>query len=263
MKDTRSKLKLYSDAAKRLVMWNFLAKRLSLVLITEFPKSGASWFCQMMSDATGIPFPRNVAPKLQQSIMHGHHLFHPRMSKAIHIMRDGRDVMVSAYYHALFDNDKNHPSLVKRTRNLVGFTDYDNVIENMPTFIRYMFEIYPARSKRHFSWSEMINNATKYKENVCSIKYEELLTNPADCLVEALEFYNLNVPSRNELNKIVEKYSIKNRRTGGGSFVRKGISGDWKNHFNDEACAVFKEYASETLINAGYESDNTWGAHLQ
>lgn len=42
------------------------------------------------------------------------------------------------------------------------------------------------------------------------------------------------------------------------SFARKGISGDWRNHFTPEHKARFKELAGELLIDLGYEADMNW-----
>ena len=41
-------------------------------------------------------------------------------------------------------------------------------------------------------------------------------------------------------------------------FYRKGVAGDWRNHFSDEHKAVFKQLAGDTLIALGYEKDLTW-----
>ncbi|MDP6875494.1 MAG: sulfotransferase domain-containing protein [Alphaproteobacteria bacterium] len=40
--------------------------------------------------------------------------------------------------------------------------------------------------------------------------------------------------------------------------MRKGIKGDWKNHFTPRVANRFKEIAGETLIKIGYESDMNW-----
>lgn len=268
MKDTRSKFSLYSAALKRLIMWHFMSKKLGLVLITEFPKSGASWFGQMFSDASNIPFPRNVTPSFRKNIMHGHHLFNPRMNKAIHILRDGRDVMVSAYFHFLFDNSHNHSNMVKYTRGKLLFDDYNAIIENLPRFIEYMFTEYPDKNSIHFCWSEMVRNAKKYNNQICTIKYEDLLSTPDQCIENALQFYEISSPGQKRLREIVDDYSFKKmtKRSPGQenrkSFVRKGISGDWKNHFNEEACNLFKKYAGQELIEMGYEKDFNWGSQL-
>ena len=66
------------------------------------------------------------------------------------------------------------------------------------------------------------------------------------------------------LKTIVENYSFKKisqRKPGEEnkkSFLRKGIAGDWKNNFSEEACDVFKKYAGEELILMGYEKDLNW-----
>ena len=41
-------------------------------------------------------------------------------------------------------------------------------------------------------------------------------------------------------------------------FVRKGIVGDWKNHFSREAAEVFAGLAGATLVRLGYEPDEQW-----
>jgi hypothetical protein len=42
------------------------------------------------------------------------------------------------------------------------------------------------------------------------------------------------------------------------SFLRKGIEGDWKNHFSEAHKQKFKEIAGDLLIELGYERDYRW-----
>lgn len=42
------------------------------------------------------------------------------------------------------------------------------------------------------------------------------------------------------------------------SFERKGIAGDWKNHFNKESKKLFKEFSSKELIKLNYEKNDNW-----
>ena len=71
-------------------------------------------------------------------------------------------------------------------------------------------------------------------------------------------------PSIERAKFIVEDYSF--AKTSGrkpntedkSSFLRKGIAGDWKNHFTREAAEVFDRYCGDALIAAGYEPDRTW-----
>ncbi|MGB7328984.1 MAG: hypothetical protein WBD31_29155, partial [Rubripirellula sp.] len=43
-----------------------------VVLVNEFPKSGGTWFCRMLHDVTGMPFPDNKLPTHRQSIFKQH-----------------------------------------------------------------------------------------------------------------------------------------------------------------------------------------------
>lgn len=41
-------------------------------------------------------------------------------------------------------------------------------------------------------------------------------------------------------------------------FYRKGVAGDWKNHFTEEDKRAFKALAGDMLIQLGYEKDVSW-----
>ena len=41
-------------------------------------------------------------------------------------------------------------------------------------------------------------------------------------------------------------------------FDRKGVSGDWRNHFAEDDKRMFKDLAGDILIQLGYEKDNSW-----
>ena len=43
-----------------------------------------------------------------------------------------------------------------------------------------------------------------------------------------------------------------------GSFLRKGVVGDWKERFSPEARRVFDRYAGAELVLLGYEDDHAW-----
>jgi hypothetical protein len=43
-----------------------------------------------------------------------------------------------------------------------------------------------------------------------------------------------------------------------GEFERKGIAGDWRNHFDRRACELIQRYEGWTLRVLGYEPDASW-----
>jgi len=234
-------------------------KKLPLYIVTEYPKSGGSWFSQMISEYLKLPFPRNQMPKLCSSIMHGHYLYFPTLKNVFVVLRDGRDVMVSFYFHSYFKNELYNHDLVDQMRMKLPFDDYNDVEKNLPRFIEYKFtKKWPPR----FSWSQFVDNWIDREAAV--IKYEELLQDPVTNVGKAIEKVIKMKVNYSFISSIVEKYSFKNlsKRASGyenrSSFMRKGISGDWKNYFNKEACELFDYYAGAQLVKLGYEKNRSW-----
>ena len=247
----------------RLLMVTCLSKLLPLYTVTEYPKSGGTWVSQMLSDYLNIPFPRNQFPKLQSSIMHGHYLYFPTMRNVFVVLRDGRDIMISFYYYSLFNNDLLNTRLVEITKRELRFDDYDDIKNNLPEFIQYKFtrKRHPMFS-RFFTWTEFVNSWID--KDMPFIRYENLLQDPAKELGRAIYKVCKVKPDESLLRQIAEKYSFKNlsKRNPGQenkhSFLRKGIAGDWKNHFSREARQVFHKFAGRELIKLGYEVDDSW-----
>ena len=263
--DKRSSFQIRLDAIQRLAMSVALSKRLPLYLVNEYPKSGGSWVGQMLAELLGMPFPRNRRPALVPSILHCHYLQIPGLHNVVVVFRDGRDIMVSAYYHYLFPSNKNSPILVGRTRRALPFSDYDNIRENLPRFIQYMFDELPRHwSPFRFSWSQFCD--AWHDTGVVAVRYEDLLSDAAGAMGRVVSELTGEVPSPSKLIEVVDKYSFANqtkRKPGQEdktSFLRKGIAGDWKEKFSPAACEAFAERASAQLIALGYEEDDSWVA---
>lgn len=96
------------------------------------------------------------------------------------------------------------------------------------------------------------------------VKYEDLLVDSTKELQKTIEFLRLTEVSEEKLKRIVDDFSFKSqskRKPGEQnkqSFLRKGISGDWKNNFTKRAALVFHEFAGKELIKSGYEKDDSW-----
>ena len=66
------------------------------------------------------------------------------------------------------------------------------------------------------------------------------------------------------LLEITHRYSfenLSNRESGqedASSFLRKGIVGDWKEKFSQDSKELFAESPGKTLIELGYEEDDSW-----
>tara|TARA_B100000029_G_scaffold512544_1_gene609478 strand:+ start:1406 stop:2212 length:807 start_codon:yes stop_codon:yes gene_type:complete len=260
-KDLRSSFVIKIDALKRLILWHYFSKKIPLYLVNEYPKSGGSWVACMISEYLDVEFIRNRQSKFKKSLLHGHHLYSSNFNNVFYVMRDGRDIMVSMYYHCLFNNEKNSPNLVKYFRKKLDFNDYNDIVTNLPTFIDFVFSDRYKGNKR-FSWSEYVRSID-YSENNSIIFYEKLLQDPLPELSKAIINITNERIDKDKLSGIINKYSFANQKkiyTGKNdhSFLRKGVSGDWKNYFNLESCNLFNDLAGKELIFLGYEKDKSW-----
>lgn len=230
-----------------------------MYVVNEFPKSGGSWVSQMLSEALGVPFPRNRLPVFSSSILHGHMWHKWNMHNVLMVWRDGRDVLVSQYYHWLFENEIGNRSLVRQTRQDLAFDNYDDIQRNLPAFMRYVFE-----EKKHprFNWTEFVE---KWNTNdYVHLRYEDMRKAPVDELRRIVQELKGDEYDEKRAEEIVEKFSFANmsgRKIGEqkkNSFMRKGVVGDWRNHFTPEARRLFNEYAGGALISLDYEKDDNW-----
>lgn len=106
-----------------------------------------------------------------------------------------------------------------------------------------------------------LRHAEKYP--VFAIAYERLLADGAPIARELFDFLGVRHDDR-LISDILERSSFKfyaGRDRGQEDrkrFYRKGVAGDWKNHFSDEDKKVFKELAGDMLVRLGYEKDLGW-----
>jgi hypothetical protein len=248
-----------TQASIRFVMCHGLSTTMPLYIVTEYPKSGGTWVSQILAELMELPFYRNQFPEIKSQLVHCHYRYHPRLKNVFCVLRDGRDVMVSFYYHSLFLRDDwlNYHEFIDTSRAL-KISDPGNIQENLQRFIEYKFT---AKNIPRFSWSEFV--LSWLNREVPIIKYEEMLTCPEKSIKKALDHYSIEA-SIDRVRRTISKYSFKNlsgRNSGQEdkkSFLRKGISGDWKTHFSLEAKQVFNYYAGDVLVKLGYEKDNSW-----
>lgn len=261
--DNRSKICIWCDALQRFVMINTVSKCLPLYIVTEYPKSGGTWITQVLSECLDVPFPRNCRPHWETAMMHGHMKYSLTMANVVVVFRDGRDCMVSWYFHTLFQNDKNSPILVEKTRKDLGFKDVEDISDNLSKFIEYVFEKDKSSfSPYKFTWAQFVRDWVK--RSCLTIKYEDMVVDGVTEISRVLTGLGRADIPHSMIEEVIEKLSFANqteRKPGEedkGSFLRKGQPGDWRNKFNLVAAEVFDHYAGKELIQLGYEKDNSW-----
>ena len=144
-----------SESLVRYLMVHHLSEVIPLYIVNEYPKSGGTWVSQMLAKALNVPFPQNRFPSLRSSIMQGHYLNPWGMKNIVVVWRDGRDIMVSWYYHCLFKHDcGKNAALVDIVSNDLQFKEPEDISNNLPIFIEYSFT---KQKHPRFSWSDFVH----------------------------------------------------------------------------------------------------------
>lgn len=162
------------------------------------------------------------------------------------IYRDLRDVAVSYYFY------------VKQTPWHPQYHLYKNltVEDGLKFFAENLLCEY---AKWIESWTKTTENSLRL-----IIRYEDLLSNPEIELSKIAKHCALD-NSPQKIRKIVEINSFSNLSGGrnkgnesSNSFFRKGVAGDWKNHFTPNLKNIYKEKIGDFLVDFNYEKDLDW-----
>lgn len=234
--------------------------------VSEFPKSGGTWLAKMLGDYLSKPVARHYRlPVAMPAVLHNHWVSPPAGGRCVYLYRDGRDVLVSMYFY-LLQNAQDNPEFRSRLmrssyREVLGADlDRAEIRDRLPGFIRQQFRR-PYGCK--VSWSRHIDLWQDSRAPVVFVSYEDLLSDAFGQMARILEQFGQTVDAI-RLAETVERESfarVTGRSPGSEdatSFVRKGISGDWKNYFTPEASQEFQDSAGDALIRLGYESSGRW-----
>lgn len=238
------------------------------LLIIGQPKSGSTWLFNMVCEVPGylpwtpnyIKFERHdLQPQWADRVAAGYTVTktHTRPTEAnlsiikranrpyVTLLRDLRDIAVSWSFYV--GNETHHPrhDLIKPL-SLPQRLDY--FIEQMlPEFVFWSI-----------GWHDRL-----HPQLGMLVRYEQLLANPTGIMAEVLAHFGITL-QETRLNRIVAAHEFQ-RRTGrvpgqedSTQFNRKGIAGDWVNHFSEHHKEAFKRIAGPALVTLGYEQDQTW-----
>lgn len=215
-------------------------------LVNEYPKSGGTWLAQMLAAAIGVPFRRNQPIRIEPSVTHGHFLNPLGLRKTVVLWRDPRDLLVSFYYHCYFVNEHGNAPLVELMKMRSSFTDYSDVVKNLPVFIR-LLSTNPVSPR--FSWPQFADVWINHPGTI-QTSYESLRNDTADELLRVAEALTGQSIDPIRVKDVAEKFDFKrvkaqadNNRPFGTeiSFVREGALGGWKKYFNADSVAALSE----------------------
>lgn len=172
----------------------------------------------------------------------------PPCYKAFFVMRDPRDVLISWYFSSKFS----HPlmgDLGRVRRDLQRLSEQDGLlycIEHLDDF-----GLFAAQR----SWAD----AAGKDVNVLLVRYEDLIAEQSLATFEQLlRHCDIRAPGA-ELEAILRTYrfeELSGRQAGDEdrfAHYRKGVAGDWRNHFNRTIEARFEKAAGDLISLWNYE----------
>jgi hypothetical protein len=190
-----------------------------------------------------------------------HRLPKPWYRRPIVVTRDPRDMYVSTYYH--------ETQYRQRERNLVieRYFRHDPKRPLREDFAAYLEAKLGHVTHPPFMLHEFVR-AWRAEPRAIWVRYEDCLADAAGELSRVLQALGLPLDAE-RVKRAVEENSFQKatrargqeRRPGEadpGSFERKGVAGDWRNHFDRRSCEALERYEGESLRTLGYEPDAGW-----
>lgn len=233
-----------------------------IFLVNEYPKCGGTWLKHMLAEALGHPVWTKGRPVWAPCVMQAHWLSRRGNCRTLVLFRDGRDVMVSYYYHSLFKNDLQNGPLVELMNEYLPMTDREDIRANLLSFIKITLgdPVTPA-----FSWVDFVHRWSDDLD-VVKCRYEDLRTDTVGELCRITKALSGIELCRTRAEEIVEAYSIENMRDRRKelnpgvrivekpetNFIRKGLVGGWSEYFTDETLIWFEDRAGSALDRLGY-----------
>ncbi|MPZ09699.1 MAG: hypothetical protein GEU89_05735 [Kiloniellaceae bacterium] len=158
-------------------------------------------------------------------------------ARVVSTARDGRDCYVSLWFHLYPERD---PLAGENRADFVGrIQGHATTWRDTMAKFRKDADAHPGR---HFA-----------------IRYESLLAGAETEMARLFEWFGCDASGATVAEVVARNaFAVASggRRPGEAdprSFLRKGIAGDWKNHFDEECNRLYCDVAGEALAAAGYE----------
>jgi len=205
--------------------------------------------------------------------------------KGFHVVRDPRDIIVSGYFsHRYSHSTANWEKLILHREQLEKVSKEEGLLLEMEFSRQFLEEMY--------HWNYNLPNVLELKmEDIIQNPYEsfidifqflEIIDDSRSNTQKCLKYFlskavvrklNKYTPFQLTCDRIlmsrlleivyINRFTNKSqgRRLGKEditSHYRKGVPGDWKNHFNAEHVQFFKANYNDLLLKLGYESCLNW-----
>lgn len=185
-------------------------------------------------------------------------------AKIIHMVRDGRDVAVSAMNHWWRLAKDREDGVFELTPEELEIRDA--YLEDREKFVAEGRSIFTEERLKQLArrWSYRVGKGRTdgrklYRERYLEIRYEDLLDKPEEKLSLILQLLETRrgepVVERCVRAGSFERLSQRSQgEEDASSFYRKGVAGDWKGVFTERDREIYESIAGEQLAAMGYET---------
>ena len=158
------------------------------------------------------------------------------------IIRDLRDTLISHYFSLVKTHTEN-PAIRDHRAELLDKPQEDGLV--------YLL------THRDFQGLTMVASTWAKTPDALIITFESLIEDPPHWFRTIVDYCGIEAPA-DRLAAILEHRSFKNlagrpRCTEGTSHYRRGVAGDWKNHFTPKVAREFARHYEHILRECGYE----------
>ena len=172
--------------------------------------------------------------------------------RGFHVIRDPRDMIVSGYFSHRYSHPLNNPW---GRAYLQAHRQWLNAVPPATGLAREIDIGYGVAAMKDWNYGN---------PHILEVRFEDLIRSPAHCYGKIFDHLQVRVPPA-ALDGVTRQLTFE-KLSGGRpagredirSHFRKGLPGDWRNHFNDTHKALFKARWGDVLIRLGYERDNDW-----
>ncbi|WP_411845349.1 sulfotransferase domain-containing protein [Roseibacillus persicicus] len=210
-------------------------------------------------------------------------------TKAVHIVRDPRDIVVSGYFSHLKTHKIANEEYARERERLQSLSKEEGLIETLNGInARTLADLQDWKTGEspnilEFRLEEMSGEPMKYLKKILLhadlMRESEGKDDPLDLKIwgqinqvwkrsggKTLIHKKLPRVSEGAFQRL-EKWVSFERLSGGrkpgevntNSHYRSGKHGDWKEHFTPEVVSVFKSRFPTAVSSLGYEKDENWG----
>lgn len=170
-----------------------------------------------------------------------------------HMVRDPRDLIVSAYFYHKWTNEKwaNVPKA-----EYDGAT-YKEHLNRLPKDEGILLEIHKSKY-----WVQHMAEWSFSDPCIMELRYEDLLLDEDAYFPALFKHYGLSDRATDKCVRIAKLYSFENfkrkQKKGAISHLRSGRAQEWQDHFNADHVSLFKSMHPGVVPKLGYAPNDNW-----